>query len=269
MADDVSIPPGSGIDSTVPHSARIWNYWLGGKDNYESDRLAGDQFLAFYPQQRDKALACRQFLIRAVRHLAADAGVRQFLDIGTGLPTMQNTHEVAQGVAPDAKIVYVDNDPLILAHARALLDNTTSEGETVYVDADLHAPDTILAAAAQILDFDEPVALLLFGVLGHIEDYDEALSIVRRLQARLSSGSYFVQCDGTPTSEAYVQAIESYRKSGGVPYNLRTEEQIAAYYEGLELVEPGLVPIPQWRADPVRLGVPPEVDQFGGVGRKP
>jgi hypothetical protein len=269
MTDGPSIPAGSGIDSSVPHSARIWNYWLGGKDNYEADREAGDQFLAFYPQQRDKALACRQFLIRTVGHLAAEAGVRQFLDVGTGLPTMQNTHEVAQGVAPDSKIVYVDNDPLVLAHARALLANTTSEGETVYVDADLHEPDAILDAAAASLDFDRPVALLLFGVLGHVEDYDEAVSIVRRLQARLPSGSYFVQCDGTPTSEAYVQAIESYRNSGGVPYNLRTEEQIARYYEGLELVEPGLVPIPQWRQDPVFARVPAEVDQFGGVGRKP
>jgi S-adenosyl methyltransferase len=269
MTDDASISAGSGIDRSVPHSARIWNYWLGGKDNYEADRTAGDQFLAVYPQQRDKARACRQFLIRTVRHLAADAGVRQFLDIGTGLPTMQNTHEVAQSVAPQSRIVYVDNDPLVLAHARALLANTTTEGETTYVDADLHDPEAVLQAAAKTLDFEEPIALMFIGVLGHVESYELARSIVRRLLDRLPSGSYLVQCDGTPTSEAYVNAIERYRNSGGVPYNLRTAEQIARYYEGLELVEPGLVPIPQWRPEPNRFGDPPEVDQFGGVGRKP
>ncbi|SFB86061.1 SAM-dependent methyltransferase [Streptomyces aidingensis] len=257
----------SGIDASVPHSARIWNYWLGGKDNYPVDREAGDAFLAVYPEQREKALACRYFLARTVRHLAGEVGIRQFLDIGTGLPTADNTHEVAQRVAPECRIVYVDNDPLVLAHARALL-TSTSEGTTAYLDADLREPEAILGEAAQTLDFSRPVALMLLGVLGHIEDYDEARDIVRRLLAGLPSGSFLVQCDGTDTNPAYIAAIEGYRSKGGVPYNLRSPQQIAAFYEGLELLEPGVVPIPRWRPDPSPFP-PREVDQSGGVGRKP
>jgi hypothetical protein len=255
------------IDITTPHSARIWNYWLGGKDNYQADRDAGDEFLAVYPQQRDKARACRAFLRRTVRYLAVEEGVRQFLDVGTGLPTANNTHEVAQREAPDSRIVYVDNDPLVLAHARALL-TSAPEGVTNYVDADLHNPDTILAEAAKTLDLGQPTALLLLGVLGHIEDYDEARSIVRWLLNGLPSGSYLVQCDGTNTSPAYIAAIERYRDRGGVPYNLRSHEQIAGFYEGLELVEPGVVPIPRWRPEPNPFGEAPDVDQSGGIGRK-
>jgi hypothetical protein len=255
------------FDASIPHSARIWNYWLGGKDNFQADRDAGDAFLEVYPEQRDKARACRFYLARAVRYLALEAGVRQFLDVGTGLPTADNTHEVAQRVAPESRIVYVDNDPLVLAHARILL-TSSPEGVTNYIDADLHDPEAILAEAGRTLDLDQPVALLLIGVLGHVADYDEARSIVRRLLAGLPPGSYLVQCDGDDTSPEYIAAIEQYRDEGGVPYNVRSHEEIAGFFEGLELIEPGVVPIPQWRPEASRFAGPSDVAERGGVGRK-
>jgi len=256
------------FDTSVPHSARIWNYWLGGKDNFQADREAGDEFLTYYPQQLDKARACRQFLSRAVRYLVQEQGIRQFLDVGTGLPTADNTHEVAQRLAPEARIVYVDNDPLVLAHARALL-TSSPEGSTSYIDADMHDPGAIIAEAAKTLDFAQPIALLMIGVLGHVADYDEARSIVRALIDGLPSGSFLVETDGTDSSSEYLAAIEMYRDSGGVPYNARTHEQIAGYYKGLELVEPGVVPIHLWRPEPNAFGEAPDVSESGGVGRKP
>jgi hypothetical protein len=256
------------FDTSVPHSARIWNYWLGGKDNFQADREAGEEFLTYYPQQLDKARACRQFLSRAVRYLVQEQGIRQFLDVGTGLPTADNTHEVAQRLAPEARIVYVDNDPLVLAHARALL-TSSPEGSTSYIDADMHDPQTILAEAGKTLDLDEPIALLMIGVLGHVADYEEACSIVRALLDGLPSGSYLVETDGTDSSPEYIAAIEMYRDSGGVPYNARTHEQIAGYYKGLELVEPGVVPINLWRPEANVFGEAPDVSESGGVGRKP
>jgi O-methyltransferase involved in polyketide biosynthesis len=263
-----SVPPDRPpeIDTSVPHSARIWNYWLGGKDNYPVDREAGDQYREAFPEIVDVARASRRFLTRAVRWLAGEAHVRQFLDIGTGLPAADNTHEVAQRVAPDARVVYVDNDPVVLAHARALL--TSTQGVTAYVDADLHEPDTILEAAVRTLDFSQPVALMLMGILGHF-DYDEARSIVKRLLDPLPSGSYLALNDGTNIiNEKFAQAQEIYNRSGAVPYHLRSPEQIAGFFEGLELVEPGLVSCPQWRPDAAD-GPPEELDAFGGVGRKP
>ena len=256
----------TGVDRTVAHSARMWNYYLGGKDNYQVDRDIAEEMLAIYPGYGIKARTCRYYLFRAVRFLTVEEGVRQFLDIGTGLPTANNTHEVAQQMAPESRIVYVDNDPLVLAHARALL-TSSPEGVTSYIDADLHDPEKILAEAAKTLDFGRPIALLLIGVLGHVEDYDEARSIVRRLLDGLPSGSFLVQCDGTDTSAEYLAAIARYKDSGGVPYNVRTQEQIAGFYQGLELIEPGVVPIPQWRAETL-LGEPRDVDESGGVGRK-
>jgi hypothetical protein len=255
------------FDITTPHSARVWNYWLGGKDNYQADRDAGDEFLAIYPGQRDKARACRYFLRRTIRYLANEPGVRQFLDIGTGLPTANNTHEVAQQEAPDSRIVYVDNDPLVLAHARALL-TSSPEGVTNYIDADLHNPETILAEARKTLDFSQPIALMLIGVLGHVQDYNEARSIVSHLLGELPSSSCLVQCDGDDTSAAYIAALERYRDRSSVPYNVRSQDQIAAFYQGLDLVEPGLVPIQRWRPEPNIFGEPPHVAEFGGVGRK-
>jgi hypothetical protein len=259
----------TGIDTTVPHSARIWNYWLGGKDNFAVDRAAGDAWTATFPGMRDIARASRGFLIRSIAYLADDAGIRQFLDVGTGLPTANNTHQVAQRIAPTARVVYVDNDPLVLAHARALL-TSTPEGATAYIHADLRDPDKILAEAADTLDFTKPVALILSGVLGHVVDIDQARSIVRDLLAGLPSGSYLSLNDGTSViaRDQLEQATQDYNDSGALPYVQRTPKEIASFFEGLELVEPGVVSCPRWRPDPV-LGDQPELDAFGGVGRKP
>jgi hypothetical protein len=263
-------PPG-GIDTTVPHSARIWNYWLGGKDNYLVDRQAGDKYRELAPGVVASARASRVFLTRAVRYVAAEEGVRQFLDIGTGLPTMDNTHQVAQRVTPESKIVYVDNDPLVLLHAQALLTNTSPEGVTTYVEADLHDPDAILAEAAKILDFGRPVALMLMGILGHIPDWAEAKAIVRRLLADLCSGSFLLHYDGTyeAQGEAVRQAQEEYDDTGAVPYVLREPAQLAELYGGLELVEPGQVSCLKWRPEADVFGEPDDVDAYGAVGRKP
>jgi hypothetical protein len=260
----------TGIDTTVPHSARIWNYWLGGKDNFAVDRRAGDAWAATFPGVRDIARASRSFLTRSIHYLAAEAGIRQFLDIGTGLPTADNTHQVAQRVAPEARIVYVDNDPLVLAHARALL-TSTPEGATAYIHADLRDPDKILAEAAETLDFTKPIALILSGVLGHVVDIDEARSIVHSLMDALPSGSYLSLNDGTSVigKEELEQATQDYNESGALPYIQRTPEEIASFFDGLELVEPGVVSCPRWRPDPVPDEPPAELDAFGGVGRKP
>jgi O-methyltransferase involved in polyketide biosynthesis len=268
-APDQQPPPE--INTSVPQSARIWNYWLGGKDYFPVDRAAGDQYIEVFPGIVDIARASRGFLTRAVRYLASEAQIRQFLDIGTGLPTANNTHQVAQQAAPEARVVYVDNDPLVLTHARALL-TSTPEGATDYVDADLRDPDKILEAAAATLDFTRPVALMLMGILGHVADYDEARSIVRQLLDPLPSGSYLALNDGTNViSKAFEQAQEGYNQSGAVPYVLRSPKQIAGFFEGLEMVEPGLVSCPRWRPDPADPGghLAAEVDAFGGVGRKP
>ncbi len=252
---DSSPTPGQGtgppeIDTSVPHSARVWNYWLGGKDHYPVDRAAGEQFREVFPE-----------IVNG-----------QFLDIGTGLPTADNTHEVAQRAAPACRIVYVDNDPLVLTHARALL-TSTPQGVTDYVDADLREPAKIVEAAARTLDFTQPVALMLLGILGHTGDYDEARSIVRRLLAALPPGSYLALNDGTNVINKAVveEAQRRYNESGAVPYHPRSPEQIAGFFEGLELLEPGVVSCPRWRPDPAGAsgGLPAEVDMFGGVGRKP
>jgi S-adenosyl methyltransferase len=270
VADDSfspsELPPE--LNSNVPQTARIWNYWLGGKDNFPVDRQVGDQILEAFPAIVENARASRAFLVRAVRYLAGEAGIRQFLDIGTGLPTADNTHQIAQAVAPESRVVYVDNDPQVLAHARALL-TSSPEGATAYLDADLRDPDTILREAARTLDFTRPVAIMLMGILGHIADDDEARSIVRRLLEALPSGSYLALCDGTDTNPAGVAAQARYNESGAIPYRLRSPEQIAGFFEGLELVEPGVVSLPRWRPDPADAGGPAEVDAFGGVGRKP
>jgi S-adenosyl methyltransferase len=257
------------IKFDVPHSARIWNYWMGGKDHYEVDRAAGDAFVAVYPDIVKGAQQSRQFLIRVVRFLVGEAGMRQFLDIGTGLPTMQNTHEVAQQIAPESRIVYVDNDPLVLAHARALLHNTTPEGVTTYVDSDVHDPDLIVSDARNVLNLTQPVAVMFMGILGHVAAFDEARSIVARVMDVVPSGSYLALYDGTDTSEAYTEALTRYANTGAIPYNPRSTEQIGRYFEGLEMVEPGLVSITQWRPDTVEVGQIELIEHYGAVARKP
>ncbi|MGW5381914.1 SAM-dependent methyltransferase [Nocardia sp. NPDC003963] len=257
------------IRTDIPHSARIWNYWMGGTDNYEVDRIAGDAGIAVDPEITTMAVRSRQFLIRTVRFLAAEKGIRQFLDIGTGLPVMQNTHEVAQGVAPESKIVYVDNDPLVLAHARALLADTTDQGVTVYLDADYHRPELIVADARHVLDFTQPVAVMFMGVLGHTHSAEEMRRIVHTVMEATSSGSYLILWDGTDDSAAYVTLCRNYTDSGGVPYIPRPHSEIRAAFDGLELVEPGVVPIDQWRPDGTDAVGDRPLSAYGGVGRKP
>jgi SAM-dependent methyltransferase len=257
------------IDTTVPHSPRVWNYWLGGKDNYEVDRQVGDQIRASTPQIVDLARASREFLRRAVKFLAGSAGVRQFLDIGTGLPTADNTHEVAQRVAPDARVVYVDNDPIVLAHARALLHGTP-EGATTFIEGDLYDPEGVLTAAAAMLDFERPIGLMLMNILGHIADFDQARSIVRTFVTALPSGSYLIVSDATNVIDgpALDAAAKIWNESASPPYHLRSPEQIVQFFDGLELLEPGFVSCPLWRPDEFEIGKIVELDQFGGVGRK-
>ncbi|PZG18141.1 S-adenosyl methyltransferase [Micromonospora craterilacus] len=256
------------LDTGVPQTARIWNYLLGGKDNFAADRVVGDQIISTLPQLAENARLSRAYLARAVRHLAGEAGVRQFLDIGTGLPTADNTHEVAQAAAPDARIVYVDNDPLVLAHARALLVGTP-EGATDYIDADLRDPGAILREASRTLDLGKPVALILMGVLGHIESDEEAKSIIDSIMGKLPSGSYLAMYDGSDTSEAVTEAVRIWNISANPKYHLRSPERIARLFQGLDLIEPGVVSVTRWRPAGGSDTLPAEIDQYCAVGRKP
>ncbi|MBO2454250.1 SAM-dependent methyltransferase [Actinomadura barringtoniae] len=255
------------IDTGTAHPARIWNYWLGGKDNYPIDREIGDQTLAVYPEIVDLARQQRAFLGRVVRHLAGEAGVRQFLDIGTGLPTADNTHEVAQRIAPESRIVYVDNDPLVLVHARALL-TSTPEGATDYIDSDLRDPERIVTEAARTLDFTRPIAITMLGVLIFISDDDEAAAIMKHLVDALPPGSYLAlthttnAVHGARTDEA----VRVWNEGGSVPMVVRSPEMIEGFFGGLELLDPGLGPLTRWRPD----GPAGEaVDEFCAVGKKP
>ena len=263
-------PPPDELNTNVPQSARVWNYFLGGKDNYPADRAAGDQVLARMPELRDSALAGRAFLGRVVRYLAGEAGVRQFLDIGTGLPTADNTHEVAQAVAPESRIVYVDNDPIVLVHARALLTSGPA-GVTAYVDADVRDTDTLLQAAAQTLDFSQPVALMLLGILNFVIDDDEAHAIVNRLLDAVPSGSYLAVVH--PTQEIHGEAMAETKRlwiqRGGAPLVDRSRQELARFFDRLELLEPGVVSCSQWRPDPGDPRSQVEVAHFCAVGRKP
>ncbi|MEU8825451.1 SAM-dependent methyltransferase [Streptomyces sp. NPDC048636] len=256
------------IRTDIPHSARIWNYWMGGKDNYEIDRQVGDASLEIDPDIGEMATESRKFLIRAVDHLAGEVGIRQFLDIGTGLPTMRNTHEAAQDIVPDARVVYVDNDPLVLTHARALLTSTTDEGVTTYVEADFNHPEHILEEVRTILNLTQPVGVMFMGVLGHAETYDDLLRITSTVLAAVPPGSHLVYWDGTTDSPYYVRMCEEYAKSGGVPYIPRTQDQLRAVFDGLELLEPGFGKITHWRRpDPELAGVR-DIAAYGGVARK-
>lgn len=258
------------IDTTVAHSARLWNYLLGGKDNFAADRAAAEQALALMPDLRLSARADREFLGRAVRYLAGEVGIRQFLDIGTGLPTADNTHEVAQSIAADARIVYADNDPMVLVHARALL-TSTPQGVTDYIDADIRDPEKILAAATRTLDFEQPVAIMLLGILNFVVDDDEADTIVRRLLDAVPSGSYLVVSH--PTLQVHREAVEMsmriWNESGAAPITARTPEEIERFFDGLEMMEPGVVSCSFWRPGPDGDGVQVEVSEYGAVGRKP
>ncbi|MFE1950324.1 SAM-dependent methyltransferase [Streptomyces sp. NPDC059524] len=268
MSDDSAQQPGERIASHIAHNARVWNYWLGGKDHYQVDEQVGDMVTSMYPSIGEVARADRAFLGRAVTFLAGEAGVRQFLDIGTGLPTVDNTHEVAQRIAPDARIVYVDNDPIVLTHARALL-TSTAEGATNYVDADAHDPRAIVEAASATLDFDRPVAIMLLGILNFVLDTDEAAAIVRRLVDAVPSGSYVVLTHPTLElgGEGNEAAMKFWNENATPPITARTGAEVLGFLDGLELVEPGLVSCARWRSEGTEEG--PLVAQFGVVARKP
>ncbi|MCY1142427.1 SAM-dependent methyltransferase [Actinoplanes sp. Pm04-4] len=258
------------FDSGVAHPARRYNYWLGGKDNFAADRESGDLLAKSYPAARIAARANRAFLGRAVGYAAGVAGVRQFLDIGTGLPTADNTHEVAQRVAPDSRIVYVDNDPMVMAHARALL-TSTPEGETRYLEDDLRHPERILAAA-DILDFTRPVALILVAVVHFLPEQEESRRIVRTLVDALPAGSHLIMTAATTdllTPELKANWDESLRTGRSDVYP-RTRDEFASFFDGLELVTPGIAPVADWRPDPAAEEHPSPVEAsiFGAVGRK-
>jgi S-adenosyl methyltransferase len=257
------------LDTTVAHSARVWNYLLGGKDNFAADRETGELILNMFPDIAQIARLQRRFLVRAVRFLAGEAGVRQFLDIGTGLPTADNTHQVAQREAPESKIVYVDNDPLVLVHAEALL-TSDPRGVTSYIEADVRDPGEILREAGKTLDLGQPVALMMLGILGQVPDSDEPGSILARLLEALPSGSYLALTDGGNTSPSANHALAVYNQNSASSYYLRPPEQIAGFFDGLELVPPGVVTTTRWRPE-VRdtQGEAREVPAICGVGRKP
>jgi len=253
------------IDSAVPSSARTWNYWGGGKDFYEVDRVVGDVCREIAPQWCTIARASRVFAKRAVTHLVRERGVRQFLDIGPGLPGEVNTHEVAQRICPDARIVYADHDPHVVTHLLSL-HYSTPEGAVDSIRADLRDPDPLLDAARRTLDLARPVALVLTSVLGHLPDDDEAVTVVRHLMAALPVGSYLIHCDATGTSPGLLAAQACYDATGAMPYALRTPERIVAFYDGLRLLEPGIVSCPLWRPA-WGLSCPLSTDLHGGVAR--
>jgi O-methyltransferase involved in polyketide biosynthesis len=268
--DDSATPEAAPkVDSSIPQTARIWNYWLGGKDNFAVDRAVGDEILAVMPDLLAIARESRAFLARTVTFLAKEAGIRQFLDLGTGLPTADNTHQVAQRIAPESRIVYVDHDPLVLVHARALLTSDPL-GATDYIDADARQTDRVLTEARRTLDLDKPVAVMMLGLLGHVVDDQDAATLVDNIMSQLPSGSYLTIDDGTNVirSEEHQEAQRIWNESAEPPYRLRTPEQLAGFFDGLELVEPGVVSAPRWRPEPPG-SEPPELDVFGGVGRKP
>jgi SAM-dependent methyltransferase len=255
-------------DTNVPQSARIYDYLLGGKDNYAVDRAVGDALIAQVPALPSMVRAQRALLARMVRYLVRDAGIRQFLDIGTGIPTANNVHEVAQALAPEARVLYVDNDPIVLAHARALMTGTI-EGATAFVLADLRDPGAILKhpSIETTLDRGRPIALMLLGILHHIREHEDPYRLVARLVDWLPPGSYLaVAGPGSDFDVAAMAAVAASAEMSGVPYVARSREETLRFFAGLEMVEPGLVPIDRWRPDDPHA---PEVFGWAGVGRKP
>ena len=256
------------FDTSVPHVARVYDYWLGGKDNFAADRAMGERTLQAYPNLVYSVRANRAFLARTVRFLA-NQGIRQFLDIGTGIPTANNTHEVAQGAAPESRIVYVDNDPIVLSHAKALL-KSTPEGACAYLDADLRDPDTILAGAANTLDFARPVAVMLIAVMHFIGDDAEASAIMNRLMAACVPGSYVALSHAASDIDAAQMAemIRRLNESTAEKTTLRDRAGVTRLFAGLELVEPGVIRAAEWRPDTDLEAASPAA-LWGGVARKP
>jgi S-adenosyl methyltransferase len=263
-------PARAAVDPTVAHQARIYDYWLGGKDNFAADREAAEQAVTVYPPILRAVRAQRAFLARAVRYLAEQADVRQFLDVGTGLPTASNTHEVAQAAAPEARVVYVDNDPMVLAHARALLASTP-QGATAFLDADLRDPEKILAGAADLLDFRRPVAVLLIGILQLLPDSDDPHAIVARLTAAVPAGSWLAVYH--PASDIdqdrVAEAVRRVNAGSAGTTTLRSHAEIARFLEGLQLLEPGLVQVHRWQPGWAATGHGDQIAAYAGLARKP
>ena len=267
-AEDQDLP--GLIDTSVAHQARIYDYWLGGKDNFAVDREAAEHALAAYPGLRRGVRAQRAFLARAVGYLAGQAGIRQFLDIGTGIPTASNTHEVAQAIAPEARVVYVDNDPMVLAHARALL-TSAPEGACAYLDADIRDTGDVLRAASGLLDFGQPIAVMLIGILHLIPDADDPGGIVARLVGELPAGSWLAIAH--PASDVERDKVatmtDRYNQRVTTAATLRTHAEISAFFAGTEMLPPGVVQYHQWHPEEPARDAEGEVAAYCGLGRKP
>jgi hypothetical protein len=265
-----------GIDITKPSVARVYDYFIGGKDHFAVDRMAAEQALTIIPDAREAGRACRAFLRRAVRHLAADAGIRQFLDIGSGLPTDTNVHQVAQDVDPACRVVYVDNDPMVLVHGRALLANRPN---TTVIEADLRSPEAILEhpAVRDRLDFAEPIGLLLLSILHHLHDAEDPGGIAATLRAALPSGSYLAIIhfwdpgEEHPLVSAKVHDAERVFNETLGTGRWRSRSEIEAYFGDFEMLQPGLVPVAEWRpdAEPPAEKYLSYYTMLGGVARKP
>jgi hypothetical protein len=271
-------PPPPGVDASVAHPARVWNFWLGGHDYFKADRLAGAEIGRQFPHLPETARAERAFLVRATRFLAGPAKIRQFLDLGSGLPAGGNTHEIAQRIAADSGIVYVDNDPPVLAHAKALLEDSGATaghpggGVVSFVDADLRDVTAVIRGAASTLDYQRPVALIMLGILGYIGDHGVARSIISQLLNALPSGSYLAIADGVSTDDEINRAQLRFNSRADAPYYLRRPDELVSFFDGLDVVEPGIVPCPRWKPDRAvdgEAGKSAEAHVYCGVGRKP
>lgn len=260
----------SRLNTSIAHPARTWDYWLGGKDHFAADREAAGAAESLLPSMPRIARADRAFLGNVVRFLAGEAGVRQFLDIGSGLPTVENTHEVAQRAAPQARIVYVDNDPIVLTHARALL-TSSPEGKCDYIDADVRDVGKILDRAAVTLDFSQPVALMLLGMLLYVPDADDPWGVVARLLAAVPPGSYLAISHGASDIDPERSApfADTFNEHSAAPLTLRTRGEITRFFDGADLLEPGVVQIHRWRVSPDTAGYDENLIAYCGLGRKP
>jgi hypothetical protein len=256
----------SRVDTGNAHIARVYDYWLGGKDHFAADRAAGDAVIQAYPGVITTVRANRALLARMVRYLADEAGIAQFLDIGTGIPSANNTHEVAQSVTPNARIVYVDNDPIVLAHARALLVSSPA-GATSYLDADLRDPGPILDQAADLLDFSQPVAVMLMGVMHLISDEDDPSGIVARLMSAVPPGSYLALSHPAADIDADAMADAQRRQNQmqAEQVTFRRRDEVARFFDGLKMIEPGLVRAPEWHPDTQSEA---QVALWAGLGQK-
>jgi hypothetical protein len=256
------------FNTSVAHASRVYDYWLGGKDNFAADRAAGDAVIGLYPDVVAAVRANRAFLARTVRFLAGEAGIRQFLDLGTGIPTANNTHEVAQSVAPECRVVYVDYDPVVLSHARALL-TSSPEGRTDYLDADVRDTQKILEQAGRTLDFSRPVAVVLMGILHLVNDEDDPYGIVAKLVSAIPAGSYLAlsQIASDIETEALAKTSERLNQMMYEKSTYRSHDEVARFFDGMELVEPGVVRIPEWRpSSEIEARSPAPL--WGAVGRK-